>query len=124
MGFLTFFLAYRFASFSLSPRLDEDLKCKINQVTLEGCRKDGRICKIRRNTEGKLDVDFVPDFEGNDLTMMAYAMLANSEVGFHDMDPDACKFMTCPVVKDTPLQYSFGMRTASSYPLVSESITI
>lgn len=52
--------------------------------------------------------------------MMAYAMLPGGiEKAFPDMNENACDFMTCPVVEGTQQTYSFGLKLASSYPLVS-----
>lgn len=67
-----------------------------------------------------ININFTPDFSAeNETTMMAYAMMPGIEKAFPDMDPDACKFMTCPVVEGQLNTYSFGLKLASHYPLVS-----
>jgi ML domain len=98
-----------------------DLPCKIDSVTVEGCRKDrnSNACRVKRNVKAAINIEFTPAFEGEDLTLMAYALLPGIEKSFPDMDPDACKFMTCPVVNGTQQTYSFGLKLAPAYPLVS-----
>ncbi|CRL05089.1 CLUMA_CG018023, isoform A [Clunio marinus] len=108
------------AEYGSCPESDyEDLKCTIDSVTVEGCRKDRNsgACKVKRNVNATIKVEFTPDFDGDDVTMMAYALMPGIEKSFPDMDPDACKFMTCPVVSGTSSTYSFGLKLASAYPL-------
>lgn len=101
---------------------NSDLACTIDSVTVEGCRIDrnSKACKVKRNVKAAINIAFTPDFDGNDITMMAYAMFPAIEKSFPDMDANACGFMTCPVVKGTQETYSYGLKLASSYPLVSE----
>lgn len=65
-----------------------------------------------------INIGFTPDFSGGNATMMAYALMPGIDKAFPDMDPDACKFMTCPVVEGQQNTYSFGLKLASHYPLV------
>lgn len=97
------------------------LTCTIDSVTVEGCRKDrnSKACKLKRNVSAAINVEFTPDFDGDDITMMAYALMPGIEKSFPDMDENACNHMTCPVVEGTRQTYTFGMKLAPTYPLVS-----
>lgn len=97
----------------------KDLKCSIDSVTIDGCRKDRNACRLKRNVNAAINIDFTPDFEGNDVTLMAYALLGGVEKSFPDMDENACNHMTCPVSNGVKQSYSFGLKLAPSYPLVS-----
>lgn len=92
-------------------------------MTVEGCRKDrnSNACKVKRNVNAAINVEFTPDFDGDDITMMAYAVMPGIEKSFPDMDSNACNFMTCPVAKNNKQTYTFGLKLAPSYPLVSSS---
>jgi hypothetical protein len=100
----------------------KDLTCSIDSVTIDGCRKDRNTgpCKLKRNVNAAINIDFTPDFDGDDITLMAYAMIGSIEKSFPDMDPNACNHMTCPVTNGTKQSYSFGLKLAPSYPLVSD----
>lgn len=97
------------------------LGCTIDSVLVDGCRKDrnSKACKVKRNVLAAINIDFTPDFDGDDITMMAYALLPGASKSFDAMDPNACNFTTCPVVKGTRQTYSFGLKLAPHYPLVS-----
>lgn len=90
-------------------------------MTVEGCRKDrnSKACKVKRNVNAAININFVPDFDGEDITMMAYAVMPMIEKAFPDMDPNACNYTTCPVENGVAQTYSFGLKMAPTYPLVS-----
>lgn len=98
-----------------------DLACSIDSVTVEGCRKDrnSKACKVKRNVNAAINIEFTPDFDGSDITMMAYALLPGIEKAFPDMDENACNFTSCPVTSGTKQTYTFGLKMAPTYPLVS-----
>lgn len=99
----------------------QDLTCTIDAVSIEGCRKDrnANACKLKRNVKAAINIDFTPDFDGDDITMMAYALMPGIEKAFPDMDENACNFTTCPVANGVKQTYSYGLKLAPSYPLVS-----
>lgn len=100
-----------------------DLECTIDSVTIGGGRKDrnSKASKLKRNVNASINVEFTPDFDGNDITMMAYALMPLVEKPFPDMDPNACNHTTCPVVKGVKQTYSFGLKLSTTYPIVSFS---
>lgn len=102
--------------------LTKDLACTIDAVTIDGCRKDRDTgpCKLKRNVNAAINIAFTPDFDGDDITLMAYALIAGLEKSFPDMDENACNHMTCPVSNGVKQSYSFGLKLAPSYPLVSK----
>lgn len=97
------------------------MACTIDSVTIDGCRKDRNIgpCKLKRNVNAAINIDFTPDFDGDDITLMAYALVSGIEKSFPDMDENACNHMPCPVTTGIKQSYSFGLKLAPSYPLVS-----
>jgi hypothetical protein len=66
-----------------------------------------------------MEVDFKPDFEGSDVTLLAYALLPGTDAPFPGMDDNACHWMNCPVVKDTTQTYTFNLTMSRDYPAVS-----
>lgn len=98
-----------------------DLGCTINSVTVEGCRKDknSKACKVKRNVNAAININFVPDFSGDDVTLMAYALMPGIEKAFPDMDPNACNFTKCPMEEGVAQTYTYGLKLAASYPIVS-----
>jgi Niemann-Pick C2 protein len=65
-----------------------------------------------------MNVHFIPDFEGSDnITMIAYALLPGVDAKFDAIDEDACKFMTCPIVKDVRNTYTLILNISPNYPL-------
>jgi len=95
------------------------LGCTIDSVTVEGCRKDrnSKACKVKRNVRAAINIEFTPDFEGENITMMAYALFPGMEKSFPDMDPNACNYTACPVVKGNKQTYTLGMKLSSGYPI-------
>lgn len=63
-----------------------------------------------------MDMDFTPDFEGSDLTLLAYALLPGVDAEFQGMDENACHWMTCPVVKGVKQTYTFNLSMGRTYP--------
>lgn len=64
-----------------------------------------------------MNVDFKPDFEGNDVTLLAYALLpGGSNVPFPGMNENACDWMQCPVIKDKVQTYTFNLTMSKDYP--------
>lgn len=67
-----------------------------------------------------MDVVFKPDFEGSNVTMLAYALLpGGADAPFPGMNDDACHWMQCPVVQDTTQTYTFNLTMSKDYPTVS-----
>lgn len=104
------------------PFLTSGLECTIDSVTVGGCRKDrnSKACKLKRNVNAAINIEFTPDFDGEDITMMAYALMPGIEKSFPDMDPNACNYTTCPVAKGQKQSYTYGLKLAPTYPLVSD----
>jgi hypothetical protein len=75
-----------------------------------------KACKLKRGTNYTMTVDFIPDFEGDDITLLAYALLPLKDVGFDGMDENACHWMNCPVVKGIKQTYTFRLSMSKSYP--------
>lgn len=63
-----------------------------------------------------MNVNFTPDFEGDDVTMLAYALLPLSDKEFDGMDDNACNWMKCPVVANTQQLYTFNLTMSRTYP--------
>lgn len=63
-----------------------------------------------------MNVDFVPKFEGSDVTLLAYALLPGVDAPFPDMDDNACNWMQCPVVKDVKQTYVFKLSMNAGFP--------
>lgn len=93
--------------------------CTIDEVKVETCAIDRntKACKLRRALNYTMTVAFTPDFEGDDITMMAYALLPGVDAAFDGMNDNACDWMTCPVVKNTQQTYTFVLSMKKSYPL-------
>lgn len=94
--------------------------CTVDSVTIEGCRKDrnSKACKLKRNVKAAINVEFTPDFDGDDISMMAYALMPGIEKAFPEMDGNACNFMKCPVTHGVQQNYTYGLKLAPTYPLV------
>lgn len=61
-------------------------------------------------------MDFTPEFEGDDITMLAYAQLPGTDKKFEGMDANACRWMQCPVVKSTKQTYAYSLSMNKNYP--------
>lgn len=96
------------------------MACTIDSVTIDGCRKDRNTgpCKLKRNVNAAINIDFTPDFDGDDVTLMAYAIIGGIEKSFPDMDANACNHMSCPVKNGNRQSYTYGLKLAPTYPLV------
>lgn len=89
-----------------------------------GCRKERTAaaeCKLRRNENASIAVEFTPDFEGSDVTMLAYTTVP-LEAQWPGMDGNACNYMTCPVQKDVLTRYTYGVKLTPEYPRVSSKV--
>lgn len=96
-----------------------DLKCKINNVAIEGCGKSaGRECTLKRGLNASMVVDFTPDFDADNTKATIYAISFN-EKAWPGMDTDGCKFMTCPIENGVPNTYSYAVEVSMKYPKVS-----
>lgn len=104
--------------------LSETKNCKIHKVEIVGCRKERNSaseCKLRRNSENaSVSIQFTPDFEGDNITMLAYTTVP-IEAPWPGMDDNACNFMTCPVEKNVSTTYLFGVKLSSELPRVKFS---
>ena len=101
--------------------LSASKNCKINKVEVMGCRKERNAateCKLRRNENASISIELMPDFDGTNITMLAYTT-APIEAQWPGMDSDACKFMSCPVQKDVLTTYIYAMKLTPEYPRVS-----
>jgi ML domain len=63
-----------------------------------------------------MDMEFTPDFEGSDLTLLAYALLPGVDAEFQGMDDNACHWMKCPVEKGVKQTYTFNLFMQPTYP--------
>jgi hypothetical protein len=96
---------------------------------IEGCRKDraGTTCNVKRNRNGTMTIKYTPDFDStnnDDVELLGYALLPGTGTEgkpMPDMDPLACKYMTCPVAKGVQNKYRFGIKIPAAYPIVSIS---
>lgn len=112
-------------SFSSYGAFDfSDLKCTIDDVSVGTCAidKNTKACKLKRGLNYTMNVDFTPDFEGDDVTMLAYALLPGADAEFQGMDDNACHWMQCPVVKNAKQTYIFNLSMKRSYPLGSFNV--
>lgn len=94
--------------------------CKINKLEAVGCRKDrkaGSECKIRRAENATFSFNFTPDFEGSDISLVIYST-APVDAAWPEMDGEACKFMTCPLQKNVPTNYTYSQYIRPQYPKV------
>ncbi|KAG5671000.1 hypothetical protein PVAND_001225 [Polypedilum vanderplanki] len=108
-----------------SPCNDKDeydnLTCTINQVTIDGCKKERdsqNNCKLRRLHNASIVFDFTPDFdtaEGDDVFLGMYTTRP-AETIWPGMDTNACNHMTCPVVKNQLNHYTYFVNIPQSYP--------
>lgn len=101
-----------------------DLACTIDEVKVDSCLVDRttKACRLKRGSNYTMMVNFTPDFEGDDVTMLAYALLPGVDAEFQGMDDNACHWMNCPVVKDIPQAYTFNLSMQKSYPRGSFSV--
>lgn len=63
-----------------------------------------------------MDVKFTPEFEGSDITMIAYANMGGKLYPFDAMNSNACDFMKCPVEKNVQQSYVFNVEIGLSKP--------
>lgn len=95
-----------------------DLVCTVDEVKVDLCAIDRltNACRLKRGSNYTMTVDFTPDFDGDDVTMLAYALLPGADAEFQGMDENACHWMKCPVVKGTQQTYTFALSMRKSYP--------
>lgn len=95
-----------------------DLDCKVEEVTVDTCALDRstKACILKRGLNYTLNIDFVPEFDGDDITLLAYALLPGADAEFQGMDENACHWMTCPLVKGVKQTYTFNLSMRRSYP--------
>lgn len=86
-------------------------------MTVDECTidKDKR-CKLIRDTEYFMNVNFTPDFSGSDIQMLAYTNILNQEFEFEGMEKNACKFMQCPISSGNTHNYTFNVLVDKSKP--------
>lgn len=105
---------------SCSPRQCSfiDLDCKVEEVTVNTCALDSssKACILKRGLNYTMNMEFVPDFDGSDITLLAYALLPGADAEFQGMDENACNWMTCPLVKGARQTYTFNLSMRKSYP--------
>lgn len=93
--------------------------CTVDHVQVDSCEIDRntKACKLKRDSFYTMNVDFNPDFEGDNVTLLAYALLpGETDASFPGMDDNACHWMQCPVVKNVVQTYTFNLTMAKSYP--------
>lgn len=86
-----------------------------------GCRKERNAaseCKLRRSENASLAINFTPDFDGDDVTLLAYTTVP-VEAPWPGMDKDACKYMSCPLQKNVPVDYNYAVKLTPQYPRVT-----
>jgi Niemann-Pick C2 protein len=95
-------------------------------VQVDSCDIDTRgpkACILKRGSFYTMNVDFNPDFEGDDVTMMAYALLpGGTDASFPGMNDNACDWMQCPVVKNKVQTYTFNLTMSRGYPIGSFNV--
>lgn len=69
-----------------------------------------------------MNVNFTPDFDGNDIEMLAFTNIANYDAKFEGMDKNACNFMQCPVTSGVNQNYTFNVLVDRTKP--SGSFTV
>lgn len=85
-----------------------------------GCRQERNAaseCKLRRSENASISVEFTPDFDGDDLTMLAYTTVP-IEAQWPGMDGNACNYMPCPVQSGVSTTYNFAVKLTPQYPRV------
>lgn len=104
-------------SATLTNFFSTDLACTIDEVKADcAIDRNTKACRLKRGLNYTMDVDFTPDFEGSDVTMLAYALLPLKDAEFEGMDDNACNWMKCPVVPNTQQRYTFVLSMQKSYP--------
>lgn len=69
-----------------------------------------------------MNMNFTPDFDGSDIEVVAYALIANREESFSGMDTNACNFMTCPVTNGVKQNYTFNVLVDYKKPYGSYTV--
>ncbi|KAL7025384.1 hypothetical protein ACKWTF_013457 [Chironomus riparius] len=87
----------------------EDIPCTISEVSVDECELDNDKCELIRGEDYHMDVKFTPNFEGSNITLLAYALIGSDALPFEGMNPNACDFMKCPVQSGKPQSYIFNV---------------
>jgi hypothetical protein len=70
------------------------------------------VCTLKRGQEASFTIDFTPNFDGdgNDVTMLAYAIIAQKETAWPGMNPNACEFLEkgCPLENGVRASYNLS----------------
>jgi hypothetical protein len=86
-------------------------------VTVDHCAiKEKSYCELIRRNDYHMNVKFTPQFEGSNLTMLAYAMINGKAVAFAGMNGQACDYMKCPIASGTQQSYIFNVNVDANKP--------
>nr|XP_018896557.1 PREDICTED: MD-2-related lipid-recognition protein-like [Bemisia tabaci] len=96
---------------------NETKQCDINQVRISPCveAKDGKPCKMYRNTTGSIEFDFTPYFSGEQIGARVY-WASLLDIPFLDMNSDGCLYTTCPMEAGKNYTLKYGLLIRESYP--------
>ncbi|KAG5670999.1 hypothetical protein PVAND_001224 [Polypedilum vanderplanki] len=88
----------------------EDLSCTIESVTVQECDIiEKKFCELIRGESYQMNMTFIPQFEGSDLSLKAYAIINGKELPFEEMNSKACDYMECPIKKGVQQDYVFNV---------------
>ncbi|KAF6205702.1 hypothetical protein GE061_019875 [Apolygus lucorum] len=93
--------------------------CDISNLQINPCPEaaSNEPCKIKRGSSATLTYNFTPRWApgAGAIKTRAY-WAAVVDLPFLGMDSDACKFTTCPIVKDQQNFYNFTLFIEKKYP--------
>jgi hypothetical protein len=89
----------------------------VKSVFVNECEvTDENMCILDRGEKYFMDVKFLPEFGGSNLTLLAYANIAGRFVEFDEMNSNACDFMKCPIESGTEQSYIFHVKVELNKP--------
>lgn len=89
----------------------------MHEVTVDQCAVDDNdACKLKRGTKYFMNMNFTPDFEGDEIEVKAFTNIAGIDAEFEGMDSNACNYMTCPIEKGKTINYAFNVLVEKTKP--------
>ncbi|KAF5301412.1 hypothetical protein FQA39_LY02141 [Lamprigera yunnana] len=89
-------------------------KCTVNEVQIDPCSEAAskKPCKIKRGKPASITIDYTPHFSCDRLTGEATYL----DQLLPQMETDACKTTTCPVVSGTTQKYTYNLMISRKFP--------
>lgn len=104
------------SSFAILKQFFFSDDCEVSEVRVNSAIDENTgAALIKRSKNYTLEMDFTPEFDGEDITMLAYALLPGKDAKFEGMDSNACNWMKCPVVNGTQQTYSYSLAMKKIY---------